>query len=267
MTFITKKHLSRRTFLRGVGVTLALPLLDSMIPARRRCAQTAATPKTRFALHLRPARRDHGQVDAGDRGPGFEFTEILQAARAVPRPHQRHQRPGASDVAGAGGAESAGANHTRSAAVFLSGAVAEARRAGAPRHHGRSGRGAADRPGHAAAVARADRSRKPVLALRGGFSCAYREHDLLAGADVAAADAEQPAGGVRAAVRRRQHRRRAPRAAAGVAQPARFGARRRSRRCSSKLPPAIARRLDQYLDDVREIERRIQRAEKQLPTT
>ena len=31
--FITKKHLSRRTFLRGAGVTLALPLLDSMFPA------------------------------------------------------------------------------------------------------------------------------------------------------------------------------------------------------------------------------------------
>ena len=31
--FITKKHLPRRTFLRGMGVTLALPLLDSMIPA------------------------------------------------------------------------------------------------------------------------------------------------------------------------------------------------------------------------------------------
>ena len=31
--FITKKHLSRRTLLRGIGTTLALPLLDSMIPA------------------------------------------------------------------------------------------------------------------------------------------------------------------------------------------------------------------------------------------
>jgi hypothetical protein len=38
--FITKKHLSRRTLLRGAGVTLALPFLDSMIPAR-----AAATPQ------------------------------------------------------------------------------------------------------------------------------------------------------------------------------------------------------------------------------
>lgn len=48
MNFITKKHLSRRTVLRGAGVTLALPLLDAMIPAHTALAQTAATPKPRF---------------------------------------------------------------------------------------------------------------------------------------------------------------------------------------------------------------------------
>src|SRR5208282_695874 len=46
--FITKKHISRRTILRGAGVTLALPLLDAMIPAATAQAQTAATPKPRF---------------------------------------------------------------------------------------------------------------------------------------------------------------------------------------------------------------------------
>ena len=46
--FITKKHLSRRTLLRGAGAAIALPLLDSMIPARTALAQTAATPKTRL---------------------------------------------------------------------------------------------------------------------------------------------------------------------------------------------------------------------------
>ena len=34
MNFITKKHLSRRTFLRGTGVTVALPFLESMLPAQ-----------------------------------------------------------------------------------------------------------------------------------------------------------------------------------------------------------------------------------------
>jgi hypothetical protein len=45
---ITKKHISRRTVLRGAGATLALPLLDAMIPASTALAQTAATPKPRF---------------------------------------------------------------------------------------------------------------------------------------------------------------------------------------------------------------------------
>jgi hypothetical protein len=46
--FLTKKHLSRRTVLRGAGTALALPLLDAMIPARVALAQTAAAPKPRF---------------------------------------------------------------------------------------------------------------------------------------------------------------------------------------------------------------------------
>src|SRR5579862_1183817 len=46
--FVTKKHLSRRTLLRGTGVTLALPFLESMVPAQTPLAATAANPKTRF---------------------------------------------------------------------------------------------------------------------------------------------------------------------------------------------------------------------------
>jgi hypothetical protein len=45
---ITKKHISRRAVLRGAGVALALPLLDSMLPAQTPLAKTAAVPKTRF---------------------------------------------------------------------------------------------------------------------------------------------------------------------------------------------------------------------------
>ena len=46
--FITKRHIPRRTFLQGAGVTLALPLLEAMVPAATALAQTAATPKPRF---------------------------------------------------------------------------------------------------------------------------------------------------------------------------------------------------------------------------
>src|SRR3954467_14059980 len=46
--YLSKRHIARRTFLRGAGITLALPLLDSMIPAATVLAQTAAAPKSRF---------------------------------------------------------------------------------------------------------------------------------------------------------------------------------------------------------------------------
>jgi hypothetical protein len=46
--FLTKKHIPRRTILRGAGAALALPFLDAMVPARTALAQTAANPKSRF---------------------------------------------------------------------------------------------------------------------------------------------------------------------------------------------------------------------------
>ena len=45
---ITKKKLSRRTVLRGIGVTMALPLLDGMVPALTASAKTAAKPVNSF---------------------------------------------------------------------------------------------------------------------------------------------------------------------------------------------------------------------------
>jgi hypothetical protein len=60
--FITKKHLHRRTFLKGAGITLALPLLESMVPAGTLFAQTAAgkTPQRFFGIFY-----PHGM------GPGY----------------------------------------------------------------------------------------------------------------------------------------------------------------------------------------------------
>ena len=56
--FLTKKHLSRRTFLRGSGVAVALPFLDAMVPAATALAQTAAVPKTRAGFFYLP----HGAI-------------------------------------------------------------------------------------------------------------------------------------------------------------------------------------------------------------
>ena len=56
--FLTKKHLSRRTLLRGGAVAMSLPLLDAMIPAGTALAQTAAMPKTRAGFFYLP----HGAI-------------------------------------------------------------------------------------------------------------------------------------------------------------------------------------------------------------
>src|SRR3954464_2899510 len=47
--YLPKKHISRRTVLRGVGATIALPFLDAMVPARTLLASSAAAGKTRLA--------------------------------------------------------------------------------------------------------------------------------------------------------------------------------------------------------------------------
>jgi hypothetical protein len=54
---IRKVSLSRRAVLRGMGVTLALPLLDPMVPALTATAQTAANPRRRFGAVFVP----HGE--------------------------------------------------------------------------------------------------------------------------------------------------------------------------------------------------------------
>jgi len=61
MNFITKKSLPRRTFLRGVGATLALPLLDAMIPASTAWAKTAAKPVRRLGFVFMPMGCDQSR--------------------------------------------------------------------------------------------------------------------------------------------------------------------------------------------------------------
>jgi hypothetical protein len=76
--FITKKSLPRRTFLKGVGASLALPLLDSMIPARTLLAQTAAKPITRLGFVYVPHGAIYDKWTPAQTGAGFEFTPILK---------------------------------------------------------------------------------------------------------------------------------------------------------------------------------------------
>jgi hypothetical protein len=84
--FIAKKHLSRRTVLRGMGASIALPLLDAMIPAHTALANTAAKPMPRMGFIYFP----HGAVMArwspAATGKDFEIPQILKPL-APYRPH------------------------------------------------------------------------------------------------------------------------------------------------------------------------------------
>jgi len=64
-SFVSRKHIPRRTFLRGAGVTLSLPLLEAMVPAMTALAQTAAKPRMRLGFCFHAARRGDGELDAG----------------------------------------------------------------------------------------------------------------------------------------------------------------------------------------------------------
>jgi hypothetical protein len=76
--FLTKKHLSRRTVLKGAGAAIALPLLDAMIPARTAWANTAAAIKPRIGYVYFP----HGAVQKfwtpEGTGKDFKFSPILK---------------------------------------------------------------------------------------------------------------------------------------------------------------------------------------------
>jgi hypothetical protein len=75
--FITKKSLSRRIFLKGAGVAVGLPFLESMIPALTPTAKAAATPP-RFGVVYIPNGAIMQQFTPATTGEGFAFTPILK---------------------------------------------------------------------------------------------------------------------------------------------------------------------------------------------
>lgn len=127
--FVTKKHLSRRAVLRGLGVTMALPLLDSMVPAQTALRKTAAAPPTRLAC----IEMVHGSAGATGEGSNkhywspekvgrdFEMSQTLE-----PLAPYRDYLTIVSDTdlhpATAWAAAEEGADHFRSSAVYLTAA-------------------------------------------------------------------------------------------------------------------------------------------------
>jgi hypothetical protein len=120
MKFISKKYLPRRTFLRSAGATVALPLLDAMIPALTPLAKAAAAaPVKRFVGVWHPHGAAPGYWSPVQAGSDFEFSYITKPLESfrdrlvlvtgldVPEAYSTEEEPGG--------------NHARGA-VFLSGA-------------------------------------------------------------------------------------------------------------------------------------------------
>ena len=75
---ITKKALPRRTFLRGIGASMALPLLNSMVPALAAASTTAAQSPTRVAFVYVPNGMIMNQWTPKVLGSQYELTKIME---------------------------------------------------------------------------------------------------------------------------------------------------------------------------------------------
>lgn len=127
--FITKQHLSRRTLLRGAGAAIALPLLDSMVAAQTPLRKTAAAVRTRFAaieiVHGAAGSTIDGVAKhywspAGE-GSDFEISPTLQSLEPY-RDYLTIVSGTDLNNASALSPREEGADHTRSSAVFLTAA-------------------------------------------------------------------------------------------------------------------------------------------------
>ncbi|MGD8808905.1 MAG: DUF1552 domain-containing protein [Gammaproteobacteria bacterium] len=117
MKFLTKRHLSRRAVLRGSGTAIALPLLESMLPAGR--LRAAPAPRPRLACIYIPHGAVMSRWTPGEDGRAFALSPTLSSLEPF-----RDRLNVVSDTRlpnAYGDDASAGANHQRSSAVWITG--------------------------------------------------------------------------------------------------------------------------------------------------
>jgi Protein of unknown function (DUF1552) len=261
MNILRRKHLSRRTLIRGAGSALALPLLDAMIPAATALAQTVAVPKTRLACIYIPHGAVMSRWTPAEDGTAFEFPQILKPIEPF-----RNRVNVISDFSlplAYGSDASAGANHTRSSAVWLAGAEP------ASGAHARLGitvdQVAAQHMGQETPLPSLELCIEDGgLSCGTGLSCAYRNTISWQGDESPLPMENNPqvvferlfGDGATAEERdaRRDQARSMLDALTGEVAALRAG-----------LPASDRERLDRYLNDVREVERRIRLAGEMVP--
>ncbi|BAK67815.1 hypothetical protein SLG_31400 [Sphingobium sp. SYK-6] len=257
MHYITKKHLSRRTLLRGFGgAALALPFLESMLPAATNVSGAAS--RTRLGFYYVP----HGAVmdkwtPATD-GTDFAMSPTLRSLEPY--------RPWLNVISDMGlplaytEDGSAAAHHSSSCATYLSGAAMH-------KNENRLGitidQLAARKIGQETPLPSLELGIEGSSATCGeGWSCAYRdslawsdEHSPLPVERNPQVVFERLFGDGRDGNARAANRQQAASILDGVLE--------QTSSLQRNLPAADRRRLDQYLTDVREVERRVALAEQQ----
>jgi hypothetical protein len=257
---ITRAHLPRRTFLRGLGATIALPLLDAMTPA---FAKLGPKPPCRMAFCYVPNGIDMPNWTPGAEGAGFELPHILEPL--APFRDRLLVLSGLTQNNGRALGDGPG-DHARAAASFLTG-VHPKKTAGADIQAGVSAdQVAAAHIGGATRFASLElgcEDGRLVGNCDSGYSCAYsnsiswrtpatpmppeinprQAFERLFGADAA----EDP----EARARRRRYNKSILDFVADD-----------TRRLEGSLGPTDRRKMDEYLAGVREIERRIEMAER-----
>ena len=123
---VTKKALPRRTFLRGLQATLALPLLDAMIPAATVLAKTPAKPVPRLGYVFVPMGCDHARWTPPGEGTLRELSPILgplasvrDQLTVVTNLELENSYPGTHDTSNSGFLSAAFAKHTESSDYYL----------------------------------------------------------------------------------------------------------------------------------------------------
>src|SRR5438034_4765065 len=253
--FITKKAIRRRIFLKGAGATLALPLLEAMIPAATAWAQTPAKPVPRLGFVFIPMGKDHTRWTPPGLDTLDELSPILGPLKpvkdqvtVVTNTRLQNAYPGTHDTSNASFLSAAFAKHTESSDYFLGTTVDQI---------------AARQIGRETQLASLELSMdlNPLAGVcNNGYACVYQNCLSWSSPTTPLPSEAHPRivferlfgeGGNAAA------RREALRSRASLPDSFSGDIARLKRRVG--IPDRV--RVDQYLDSIREIERQIQRAE------
>jgi hypothetical protein len=259
---VTRKHLPRRSFLKGIGAVVALPVLDAMTPALARAAQAPV----RLAFTYVPNGIVMGDWTPAAEGAAYEFTRIMKPLE--PFRKEMLVLSGLAHRNGAALGDGPG-DHARAGASYLTG-VHPRKTAGADIQNGISvdqiaAQHIGDQTRFASLELGCDDSRT-IGNCDSGYSCAYTNSLAWRGPATPMPPETNPRlvferlfGDIDTSLSPeiRARRLRYRRSILDLVS-------ERTSSLSNDLGPSDKRKLDEYLTSIREIERRIERAEQDM---